>query len=621
MGEPTNVTLFAYDPGSDRTFAKKVPADALQQELAKARSRGWGVSQLSSTDAIKAYDEEQKRETGVLQLDGTKPDYGENPNAPRDPGATDTPRDPGAAPVATEGARKPPPKHQMGKYETAATRGASSALGGFADELLENWQVGMDTLTGRDSAEPERAPGSDAPWSAAGEFKERLAAGREQHPTADFVGAVGGPGVRYAAMGLLPGVSAAMQAGRLPVQVGVNYALGTGESALQAAGEAEEGQRVEAATTAAREASTDPLNIGLSVAGPAIGAMRPKAKELLEKALEARLLAAGFKPGGIATLKQDLGDAFYRWAQEFEGMKFHERPAGTGRKVAEAAGLDLPRAPTSTRYAGNRATEARRAGTEGMDAVEEAATAQNLSTDPEELISAYETRVAALEKPGAPSLRQERDRWQKEADALKKERRTPSTEYQTFEHGSFGEPAAKVREPFAHALRAKRAEGQAGYDELLKGEGAMSREARIRAGLRKDQLTEALPPDLREAWLKANKQYSMGKAGEDAMHSGVTAAEVQHPRQALRDLTRATAPAQGEEKIASGIRQWALDKLMSTFGYDVRARHLMDAAQRAERGLGSRRSAAVRGIAPGTTAESIRREIERQRAASAGDPQ
>lgn len=525
----------------------------------------------------------------------------------RDPladGANLEKRDPSEQEVATPPTKRAPESGFM----TAARQGAQSALGNFGNELLTNWQTGMDTLTGREPDAP-RAPGSDAPWSAARDFEEGLAQGAKDNPKSALVGRVGGPGVRYAALGLLaPGLSGALAAAPAAAKVAGGVALGAGETALQEAGDAPEGERTKAALQGAGDATLSPegmaTNAMFATAGPLAAGLRPEAKVLVQKALETRLLAAGMKPGALATLKADLGDDFTRWAQEFWGMKFHERPGAVKKFL-----------PTSARYSGDRAAEARRTGERGLDVVEGEATARNVTTDPEELISAYEGRAAALEKPGATPLRQERKRWTQEAEALKKERRPQADpDVEEIAEGPT-EP-----ESFSTALRAKRAEGQAGYDELLRGEGARSREARIRAGLRKEQLTEALPPDLREAWERANKDYSMGKAGEDAANHGALAAEIQHPRQALRDLTRATAPMQGEEKILPGLGQLALDKIMSNFGYDMRARLRMAQGQRALTGKPSVTGSALTHAAPGATAESIRREIERQRIARENTP-
>ena len=196
----------------------------------------------------------------------------------------------------------------------------------------------------------------------------------------------------------------------------------------------------------------------------------------------------------------------------------------------------------------------------------------------------------------SPALNKELDRWTAERDRLMQ--------------ATGGEP-----QPIGATLQAKRGEANAGYNETARQQGELAREARIRSALQGEQVTDAMPREIRPEWVKQNKRFEMGKAGEQASITGSVQSEVQNPRQELRDLSRVLIATQGEEAAVAGLRQLVLSKLAGMFGNDVRRRVSVARSARAEAGKPALTANAARYLGPGTTAEVVRREIERQRAA------
>jgi hypothetical protein len=510
----------------------------------------------------------------------------------------------GSADAPPSPKRAAQPTEPASSVEGAVARSAGQKLlGGFGDELMSNATAGYDVLTRGGQSPPLQYEADEPVGQGGNDVRAQLGADQRQHPIGVLAGSVLGPALRYAAIGMTP-AGKALQRAPIKAQVATNVGLGVGETALQQVGALRH-----ALPKGARRAAMSP-----EMYMPEQLARSQRVREAYSAVSDdrwrrRRLNARGWNaPSGLAKLKADKGAGYHEWAKQFVAEGFHDRPAGPIRRMVTRAGVDLPRMPTSTRYATKRASaQAAEAGPK-VDEVANAATARGATTDPSALLAQYDQRIEELTNAArqSPGLNKELNRWRRERARL------AGATTEELPPGIEG-PGRVLPERLTEPC------GQQGEVEAVfwcsYAPGELSNEARVRSGLMSDQIREAMPDDLAEPWARSNKAYEMGKAGEQAGRYGQVASEMQNPQQMLRDVQRVNIavddPAVG---LMRTLQQLLLSKIAASAGQDMLARGAMDTAQRAARGQSSRTANALRSLGPASTQESIRRDIARREA-------
>lgn len=533
-----------------------------------------------------------------------------------------------SGPPPTRAAPQAPPTVPEAAY-AAARQGAHGFLGGFGDDIAADFAsvAAPGPEAGAGGIPITRAGGTSREAIHQSIEKERLGATKKA-PYAAMVGDVAATALRYAILSrLLPGAGGLM-APSMGVRFGAGAAGGVAEGAVRAGGESPAGETTKAMATGAADSAADPLTWIGATAGAAAKPWR-SAEAYDDAALDRRFMAAGMRKGDLRRVKEGRGKAYKPFAREFEAQGFHKRGPGLGNRLAD---LFLP---TSAAHSGRRARAQMEAAGEDIGRLGDEADAAGVTLDPEGVVRQYQGAVSELEGPAkaSPTADAARGRWQGEADRF----RAKNTRVEVDEVPA--EPVYRLKNApppltapqqrrvvvpmkVGDAIKGKRHEEHRAYDELAQRKGIEAEEASVRARVLRDAAGEVMPD--KAAWKDANKRFAMGKVGTEASERGALS-EIQDPRQSVRDTVRAMIGTQDMEQVVQrGLLEKAVSKVAGTYGHDVIARVLRDAATEAAQYEAGKRApvfeaaftAGIQGLQRGrSTAEAIRMDIERHRAA------